>query len=306
MTAFGCFFLFVGLGLSQQPSPAPFKIAINADSPTVVADSEVWIKVSLTNTSNHDLDDSGGYFTGIDLNPNFRFEVRDERGELVPKRTYPNPELRTGYPVNRSISPGKTFTQEQRVSALYDMRKPGKYTIQVSRRTSENPKDGEIKSNVVTLKVTPNDKVPTPESRQANNPPFKIAITAEKSTIVAGADVLVDVSLTNTSNQNVEETVMYEDGIGLDSTLRFEVRDEHGKLVPKRVYPNEEFRAGSFRVHTIPVGQALTQPQPVSALYDMRKPGKYTIQVWRPDSKYDIKSNIVTMTVTPTTRLRQH
>jgi hypothetical protein len=99
---------------------------------------------------------------------------------------------------------------------------------------------------------------------------------------------------------------MYENGIGLDSTLRFEVCDEHGKLVPKRVYPNQEFRAGSFRVHTIPVGQALTQPQPVSALYDMRKPGKYTIQVWRPDSKYDIKSNIVTVTVTPTTRLRQH
>lgn len=186
------------------------------------------------------------------------------------------------------------------------MRKPGTYTIQVSRRASDNPKDGEIKSNVVTLKVTPKDKVPTPESQQANNPPFKIAITAEKSTIVAGADVLVDVSLTNTSNQNVEETVMYEDGIGLDSTLRFEVRDEHGKLVPKRVYPNEEFRAGSFRVHTIPAGQTLTQPQPVSALYDMRKPGKYTIQVWRPDSKYDIKSNIVTVTVTPTTRLRQH
>lgn len=128
--------------------------------------------------------------------------------------------------------------------------------------------------------------------------PFKIAITAEKSTIVAGGDVLVNVSLTNISNQSVEEGVMYQDGIGLDSTFRFEVRDEDGKLVPKRAYPNEEFRTGSIRFHTIPVGQTLTQPQPVSALYDMRKPGRYTIQVWRPDTNFDIKSNIVTVTIT--------
>jgi len=46
-------------------------------------------------------------------------------------------------------------------------------------------------------------------------------------------------------------------------------------------------------------GETITQPQPVSALYDMRKPGKYTIQVWRRNPEYDIKSNIVTITVTP-------
>lgn len=164
MQVFYCFLLFVNLTFCQQSNNPPFKIAITSETPTVVAESDVWIKVSLTNTSNHDLDDSGGYLTRIDLDPNFRFEVRDERGKLIPKRTYPHPELRTGYPVNRSISPGQTFTQEQRVSALYDMRKPGKYTIQVSRRASDNPKDGEIKSNIVTVTVTPNGKVPARKS----------------------------------------------------------------------------------------------------------------------------------------------
>jgi hypothetical protein len=228
MYAFHSLLLLVAVVLWQQPTQAPFKIAIDADSPTVVANSEVWIKVNLTNTSNYDLDDSGSYFTGIDLNPNFRFEVRDERGDLVPKRIYPHPELRTGYPVNRIILPGQTFTQEQRVSALYEIRKPGIYTIQVSRRASDNPQDGEIKSNVVTQKITLQNKVPAPESQQANIPPFKIAITAEKSTIVARDDVLVDVSLTNTSNQDVYEGVTYMTGINLDSTFRFEVRNEDG------------------------------------------------------------------------------
>jgi hypothetical protein len=136
--------------------------------------------------------------------------------------------------------------------------------------------------------------------RQQPNPaPFKISIETEKSTVVTGADVLVDVSLTNTSSQNVEEGVIYRTGIGLDTSFRFEVRDQHGKLVPKRVDPDEQFRTGSIRFRTIPAGRTLTQPQPVSTLYDMRKPGKYTVQVWRPDPVYDIKSNIVTITVTP-------
>ncbi len=135
--------------------------------------------------------------------------------------------------------------------------------------------------------------------QQPNNPPFKIAIAAENSTIVAGADLSIKVSLTNTSNQDVYEGVMYKDGIGLDSTLGFVVRDEHEKLVPKRTYPHEELRTGKVIFRTISAGQTLTQPQPVSALYDMRKPGKYTIQVWRRNPEYDIKSNIVTVTVTP-------
>src|SRR6267142_5173378 len=117
--------------------------------------------------------------------------------------------------------------------------------------------------------------------QQSNNPTFKIAITAENSTIVAGADISIKVSLTNTSNQDIYEGVMYKDGIGLDSTFRFEVCDEHGKLVPKRTYPHEELRTGKVTFRTISAGQTLTQPQPVSALYDLRKPGVYTIQVSR-------------------------
>lgn len=136
--------------------------------------------------------------------------------------------------------------------------------------------------------------------QQPNNQPFKIAITGENFTVVAGAEVSIEVSLTNTSNQDVYEGVVYWDGIGLDTTFRFEVRDEHGKLVPKRIYPHEELRTGRVRFRTIAAGQTLTQSQPVSALYDMRKPGKYTIQVSRgaSDRYGEIKSNIVTVKVT--------
>jgi len=134
--------------------------------------------------------------------------------------------------------------------------------------------------------------------QQPTQAPFKIVISAETSTIVAGDDVTIDVSLTNTSNQLVSEGALYVSGIELDSTLRFEILDEHRKPVPKRTYPHEELRGGSVRFRDIKPGETVTQHQRVSALYDMRRPGKYTIQVWRRNPDYDIKSNIVTVTVT--------
>jgi hypothetical protein len=158
MTAFCCFFLAFSFAVCQQSNNPPFKIAITADSPTVVAESDVWIKVSLTNTSDHDLKEGVAYITG-NIDSSFQFEVRDNHGKLVPKRAYPHPELATGSVGFRTISRGETLTQGQLVSALYDMRKPGKYTIRVFRRINYNPKD-DIKSNVVTVTVTRNAKVP--------------------------------------------------------------------------------------------------------------------------------------------------
>ena len=56
------------------------------------------------------------------------------------------------------------------MSALYDMRKPSMYTIQVSRGVSGNPKD-DIKSNIVTVTVTPNGNVPARKSGVVNKRP---------------------------------------------------------------------------------------------------------------------------------------
>ncbi len=139
----------------NQAAKAPFTIELSTDQPAVKAGSEVSIKVHLTNTSKRVLDCSGtiSNLTGVD--PNYVFEVRDEGNSAVPLRVYEHPELATGQPVSRSLKPGESFTDEQEVSRLIDMSRPGKYSIQVARRISDDKKDGVIKSNAITVTVTP-------------------------------------------------------------------------------------------------------------------------------------------------------
>lgn len=162
-----CLLLFANLTLCQAKQP-PFKIAIIAESPTVVAEGGVSIKVSLTNNSEHEVNEGVAYMTGINVDTSFQFEVRDSHGKMVPKIAYPHPELATGSVRFRTISAGETYTQEQRLSALFDMRKPGKYTIQVSRRISNDPRD-DIKSNIVKVTVTPKDKEPARKPGKVRN-----------------------------------------------------------------------------------------------------------------------------------------
>jgi len=144
--------LVFGPLLGQQNSVPQFRMIIAAENRTVVAGNDVWIRVSLTNLSGQGIDDSGSFSDRTGLDPNLHFEIWDNTGKLHAQKVYPDPELDTGSPVNRTIAPGETFAQDQRVSALYDMRKPGRYTIQVSVRI---PQSGEIKSNSVTITVQP-------------------------------------------------------------------------------------------------------------------------------------------------------
>lgn len=148
-------FWMLGLNLAAQPQTdkRPFTIVVAAENSVVSPGADIWIKVSLTNSSNQNLDDSGSFSGRTSLDPNFQFDVRDQKGELVPKRRYEHPELDTGTPINRTLHPGESVTQEQRVSSLYDMTQPGKYRVQVSMPVPKGLGKGRVKSNVVTVTI---------------------------------------------------------------------------------------------------------------------------------------------------------
>jgi hypothetical protein len=151
---------------SAQTARTPFIVTIGAEAPAanigpesyaVRTGSDVFINVRLTNTSKRNLriSDDTDSRTGVDFYN--RYEIHDSSGNFARKRTIQHPEIGStghGWPA-RIIKPTENLTvATDRISGLYDLAKPGKYTIQVVRDASGNSKEGEVKSNVITLTVT--------------------------------------------------------------------------------------------------------------------------------------------------------
>jgi hypothetical protein len=161
-----CVFCMAWVFVSAQTAKSSFVITISAEAPAanigpesyaLKAGSDVFINVHLTNTSKRKLrlNDDTDSRTGVDFCN--RYEIRDSSGNFVRKRTIQHPEIGStghGWPA-RILKPTENLTvSSDRISGLYDLAKPGKYTIQVVRDASGNPKEGEVKSNVITLTVT--------------------------------------------------------------------------------------------------------------------------------------------------------
>lgn len=141
-----------GTTLAQTPpTPTPLAIVIAASPTTVEAGAEVDISVTVKNMTNRDLDLSANIsnLTGVD--PNYIYEVRDAHGIPVRARAYSHPELATGHAVFRKLGPGESLTETEPIGRLFDMRTPGKYVVQVSRRVPEG--GTVVRSNTITVTV---------------------------------------------------------------------------------------------------------------------------------------------------------
>ena len=161
-TTYFLLFLCGQLLAAQDATEQPLSIAISAPTLTVMAGSEVWITVKLTNHSHHEIDESGSINGMTGLDPNLVFTVSDLHGNTVAKRIYRHPELATGTPINRAIKDRETLTEEQRISRLYDMTAPGTYIVQVSRRSAAGTEREIVRSNTVTIKVVTSAEIPPP------------------------------------------------------------------------------------------------------------------------------------------------
>jgi hypothetical protein len=143
---------------AQKPDQPALKIVLATAHPVVSAGSDIWLEVSVTNNSEQEIseqeiDDSGGFCDRTSLDPNFCFDVRDDSGKSANERKYAHPELDRGKAINRTIPPGQTLIQDQRVSELYDLSEPGKYIIRVSMRVPDALGRGIVTSNPLVVTV---------------------------------------------------------------------------------------------------------------------------------------------------------
>jgi hypothetical protein len=130
---------------------SPFSLTITPLKSTVAVGDDVWVRVTITNTSSREIDCTAHFVNGTDRT--YQYDVRDPR--LASKRK-PNmrPEEMPGSIQMCTLEPGKSVTHDTRISWLNDFSQPGNYTIQLSRNLSADDTGGSVKSNKVEVVVT--------------------------------------------------------------------------------------------------------------------------------------------------------
>jgi hypothetical protein len=154
-----------------------------------------------------------------------------------------------------------------------------------------------------------------PQSSNKNSggtPTTSVAIKAFHDSSKAGVSIVIEVTLTNTSNNVIRFSRLLS---GADSKI--DARDINGKSAPDTRFGYAYnghvaqldpalISPGELNDNLIPVtvgaGQATTWQINVSKFYDMSRAGKYNIQIQREDPEnptLTVKSNLITVTVMP-------
>jgi hypothetical protein len=144
----------------------------------------------------------------------------------------------------------------------------------------------------------------SPALAQAAESAFSLTITAPRDTVKSGGDLRLDISLKNISDR--DQSVAYT-----SPEVTFDIRafDFAGKPVGKtpshRAVRGDDGSwnwSGSAIISTFKPGKEVHQEVSLQKLFDLDRPGKYTVEVRFLDvlgNKAIVKSNTITVTVTP-------
>ena len=149
--------------LAAPKQQAPFSIAISPLQQSIAAGTEVKVEIILKNISNREINLSK---SNASSQAEFHFvvEAHDDSGKPAPDTEYGRRVMRKETKKRAvlfwseiffTLKPGEIFQDEVIASKLYDLSRPGKYVIRVSRPVSDNPKDGVVKSNQIAVIVGP-------------------------------------------------------------------------------------------------------------------------------------------------------
>jgi hypothetical protein len=135
-------------------------------------------------------------------------------------------------------------------------------------------------------------------------PSFTLTISTKTTEFRVGSRVSIDVVMQNITKHTIDHSDWYSDAG--EMSFSCDVRDEDGKSIEKIAHQHPELDTPSYYWGAVPPGESIASKLRISRLYKFDKPGKYTIQVSRPDPDFPdvngkpalIKSNTITITIT--------
>ena len=134
-----------------------FSLKLQGPNTSATRNSEVRVKTTITNTSNHEIRFAVGFG-----NREFDYdvEVTDTNGRVPPltsafRHLKENPSSWWGSYATRVLKPGESFDEDLVVTHLFKL-EPGEYTVQVARgiRGHVDSSSERTKSNVIRLTVS--------------------------------------------------------------------------------------------------------------------------------------------------------
>jgi dipeptidyl aminopeptidase/acylaminoacyl peptidase len=132
---------------------AEFTITLSAPDNEVQVGSDARVMITLKNVSDHQI--LFGHKPGMD-NPEFsyRIEVRNAAGHVMEETEYGREAMQRQQSESRTVDyvqPSGTTVQTAHIAKLVNLNRPGRYTVQVSRKVGS----AVVKSNELTLNVVP-------------------------------------------------------------------------------------------------------------------------------------------------------
>jgi hypothetical protein len=150
------------------------------------------------------------------------------------------------------------------------------------------------------------------QHQEKGQPDISLTISAPRDSAKVGSDVLVNIALANITKHIVYVGLVLLDN-GAECEYTVDARDLKGNLAPYAKH-GRALRGvplkGEVREHLcadfsgfpkeLQPGETQDDAILASGIYDLTKPGKYTIQVSRTygEAKTVVKSNTITLTVT--------
>jgi hypothetical protein len=136
---------------------------------------------------------------------------------------------------------------------------------------------------------------------------FSITISTPQAVVKGGTEVKVNILLKNTSGHELAVAKALGEVHGEISGYRVDVWDSNGRRLRRTKYgatvegDTDVLGPFSLRTKILQPDTTLNDSLIISKLYDLSKPGKYTIQVYRVDheNKSVVKSNLIKLTVSP-------
>jgi len=281
-----------GPDAGKQPS---FSITVAVREDIILAPSELLLEITLTNTSDHDICCADGRDWRM-----FAIAVRDPKGNPVP-RTPAWENVKHPYVLSSNvyfpIKPGGSQTFQVLLNRVFNLTRSGRYTVQATRE--DVPSGVTARSNSVAFTV------PWPVTRRVAHPSFSVALSAPLESIRSGWQIPISIVVRNNSARSPLLAMWIEPDQGLDDFgAGFEVTTSDGRaaqLTNKGVAyrDRDKIPEGSFVLAPLPPGRTLEQIRRLGDLFDVSKPGQYTIQVALNDplSGRVVKSNAVNVTV---------